>query len=156
MGKIKGTSRAMPSSPKVSPEDRQVLAEEFQALYGSAPPSRLSLDIVRLANAYRQQERSHGGLKSSAKRRLLLHAVPVRTMEEARHKSGPCLRPGTELLREWQGVSYSVQIIQEGVVFEGKTYGSLSEVARRITGQVCSGPRFFGLLSPRVVPADEN
>jgi hypothetical protein len=54
-------------------------------------------------------------------------------------------RPGSRLVREWHGRVYHVDVIEEGYVFEGKTYQSLSVIARLITGAHWSGPRFFGL-----------
>jgi hypothetical protein len=54
-------------------------------------------------------------------------------------------RPGSVLLREWNGLTYSVEVTPEGYVLEGQSFRSLSGVARRITGANWSGPRFFGL-----------
>ena len=53
--------------------------------------------------------------------------------------------PGTRLMREWNGRMHVVDITQEGIVFDGKLYRSLTAVAKRITGTHWSGPRFFGL-----------
>ena len=55
------------------------------------------------------------------------------------------VKPGTRLLREWHGVTYEVTVTEDGVLFKGKKYQSLSEVARIITGTKWSGPLFFGL-----------
>ncbi len=55
------------------------------------------------------------------------------------------LSPGARLLREWNGRQHFVDVVEEGYVFDGKTYRSLSAVAKRITGAHWSGPRFFGL-----------
>jgi hypothetical protein len=49
------------------------------------------------------------------------------------------------LLREWQGVTHQVTVIEDGVLYRGQRYRSLSEVARLITGSRWSGPLFFGL-----------
>jgi hypothetical protein len=43
-----------------------------------------------------------------------------------------------------------VVVRKDGVIFQGKTYKSLSEVARRITGTNRSGPLFFGLKQRRL------
>jgi hypothetical protein len=48
------------------------------------------------------------------------------------------------------GRRYEVVVIESGVVFEGQTFGSLSEVARHITGRRWNGPRFFGLRGVNV------
>jgi hypothetical protein len=55
------------------------------------------------------------------------------------------VRPGTRLMREWNGRMHLVDVTDNGFVFDGKTYRSLSAIARRITGAHWSGPRFFGL-----------
>jgi hypothetical protein len=55
------------------------------------------------------------------------------------------LSPGARLLREWNGRQHFAEVAEDGYVFDGKTYRSLSAVARRITGAHWSGPRFFGL-----------
>ncbi|WP_439604254.1 DUF2924 domain-containing protein [Shinella sp.] len=55
------------------------------------------------------------------------------------------LSPGTRLLREWNGRQHNVEVAEDGYILDGKTYRSLSAVARRITGAHWSGPRFFGL-----------
>ncbi len=53
--------------------------------------------------------------------------------------------PGTRLMREWNGRMHVIDITEDGILFDGKLYRSLTAVARRITGTHWSGPRFFGL-----------
>lgn len=55
------------------------------------------------------------------------------------------LMPGARLLRNWNGRTHSVDVTESGYLYEGKTYRSLSAIARQITGSHWSGPRFFGL-----------
>ena len=55
------------------------------------------------------------------------------------------LRPGTLLVREWEGAPQRVMVLVEGFAWNGNTYPSLSKVARAITGTRWNGPRFFGL-----------
>ena len=59
--------------------------------------------------------------------------------------ASPHLRPGTRLVREWNGRTHVVDVSEDGFAFDGKTYRSLSAIAKRITGAHWSGPRFFGL-----------
>ena len=118
---------------------RAALAEKWGALYGAPPPARTSRSLMIRAVAYKLQERTYGGL-SLATRRILAG------LKEASVKRPPReLRPGTVLLREWQGATHRVTVIDKGVLYGGKSYRSLSEVARVITGSRWSGPRFFGL-----------
>ena len=55
------------------------------------------------------------------------------------------LKPGTAVVREYQGVRHVVTISEGGFVWQDKTYSSLSAIAREITGARWNGPRFFGL-----------
>ena len=57
------------------------------------------------------------------------------------------LSPGTELIRSYRGQTYTVTVLDIGFEWNGAHYGSLSELATRITGTRKSGPRFFGLKS---------
>jgi len=50
-------------------------------------------------------------------------------------------------MREWQGVTHEVTVLDRGVLYRKEHYRSLSEVARLITGCRWSGPLFFGLRS---------
>ena len=54
-------------------------------------------------------------------------------------------RPGSRLMRDWNGRTNVVDVVEDGFIFGGKTYRSLSAIARKITGAHWSGPRFFGL-----------
>jgi hypothetical protein len=59
--------------------------------------------------------------------------------------SNSCLKPGTRLVREWQGDVHTVTVIKNGYEYQEKPYNSLSAIARLITGTQWSGPAFFGL-----------
>ena len=58
------------------------------------------------------------------------------------------LKSGTRLMREWRGQRYDVLILDNGFEFKGRTYQSLTAIAKEITGTHWSGPRFFGLKRP--------
>jgi hypothetical protein len=50
------------------------------------------------------------------------------------------------LVREWGGQAHIVIVGEDQVIrWNGRAWGSLSEVAREITGTRWSGPAFFGL-----------
>jgi len=59
------------------------------------------------------------------------------------------LKPGTVLVRDYQGQRHTVTVGREGFEWQGTTYASLSAIARAITGTSWSGPRFFALKGPR-------
>jgi hypothetical protein len=92
------------------------------------------------AVAYKMQERVYGGLPPSIRRMLLAEPGASQGRKSPRRAS-----IGTVLLREWRGKTHQVTIGEEGVLYRGKRYRSLSEVARIITGTRWSGPAFFGL-----------
>lgn len=53
--------------------------------------------------------------------------------------------PGARLVREWNGKTHVVDVVEEGFVFQAKVHKSLTAIAHQITGAHWSGPRFFGL-----------
>jgi hypothetical protein len=57
------------------------------------------------------------------------------------------IKPGTLLVREYQGDRHTVTVVPNGYVWHETTYASLSVIARAITGTAWNGPRFFGLRS---------
>jgi hypothetical protein len=59
----------------------------------------------------------------------------------------PKFKPGTRLIREWQGQTHEVTVLEEGFRWKDKTYRSLSAIARAITGTRWNGHVFFGLKS---------
>jgi hypothetical protein len=62
-----------------------------------------------------------------------------------RSRKGRPIKPGTRLLREWNGRIHHVEAVDGGFVWNGKVHRSLSTIARAITGAHWSGPRFFGI-----------
>ncbi len=118
-------------------------------LYGTEPPRRISRDLLVRALVYRIQEQALGGLKPSTRRLLAKVAADASDRRPIRAAPEPTLKPGTVLLREWHGTQHQVIVREDGIVFLGKTYKSLSQVARRITGTKWSGPLFFGLKANR-------
>ncbi len=126
---------------------RVELLEEWHRLYGRPPPPRLSTRLLRLGVAYERQARVNGGLKTKTRKRLHAHAQsngratePKKVVTERVDAT-----TGTRLVREWHGRTHVVDVLDRGILYEGRTYRSLSEVARAITGARWSGPRFFGL-----------
>ena len=57
----------------------------------------------------------------------------------------PAAEPGTRLLKDWGGTTHEVVVGEDGVLWNGQSYRSLSAVARAMTGNNRNGPKFFGL-----------
>ena len=125
----------------LSPVD---LRREWQAVLNEGAPD-LPPSMLRRALAYRLQEQAFSGLPTAVRRMLaLLSADPAAKVLEPEIR----LKPGTRLLREWNGKLHVVQVTGDGLMFEERRYASLSHIAREITGAHWSGPRFFGLKKP--------
>ena len=124
--------------------DRTQLSQRWQELYGRAPPSNAAHPLLVMAVAYKIQEAALGGLRPAYRRRL------QQSVDTKKSSSITALLPGTILLREWHGTTYSVTILDKGVQLQGRVYRSLTEVARFITGNHQSGHVFFGLKSKAI------
>ena len=120
------------------------LKERWSDLYGFACPPGMSRNILVRAIAYRVQERAFGGLNPSTRRHFDRAAADL-AAGRTPAPLAPKIKPGTRLLREWQGKVHEVIVLEKGIEYRGKPWPSLSAVAREITGTRWSGPRFFGL-----------
>jgi Protein of unknown function (DUF2924) len=128
------------------------LRECWETVCGKAPCGHIGRSFLIRAIAYRLQEQAFGGLKSSTRRQLARVAQETADGNSPKKPQSRKAGTGTILVREWQGNSHHVTVLDDGVALNGKRYRSLSEVAREITGSRWSGPRFFGLR----LPAMEN
>lgn len=129
--------------------DRAQLADLWRELYHIDPPYKIGAEFLRMACAYRLQERMHGGLKLATHRYLMKVAEGIAVGKLG--VSPPLvIKPGTRLIRQWHGTTYEVIVIPDGVLLNGEQLKSLTEAAYRITGSKRSGPKFFGLLSNKL------
>ena len=118
------------------------LVERWSVQFGDAPPKGMSRQLMAGAIAYAQQAKHHGGPSAALQRRL---AKLVGGASSAEVSVPRMLKPGARLVREWNGVTHTVEVVEGGFVWRGERYRSLSAVARTITGARWSGPRFFGV-----------
>ena len=128
------------------------LRELWCRLYKTTAASRLSRELLMRAVAYRLQELASGGLRPELQRQLHQIASELQQTGRVTIRPRPRLRPGTRLLREWQGRSHEVLVLDDGFSWQATHYRSLSAIARKITGTAWSGPLFFGLRSNRSAP----
>jgi hypothetical protein len=118
------------------------LRERWEQM-GEGVAPRVPPSVLRRMLAQRLQERRHGGLPALVKREALRLASNADESEIPSHR--PQVSPGTRLVREWNEQTISVDVLEEGFVYDNRTWRSLSEIARHVTGSHWSGPRFFGL-----------
>jgi Protein of unknown function (DUF2924) len=125
------------------------LRRRWRAEFGRKPPAGLSKDLLGGMIAVRIQEQAFGGLDRESL--TFLKGLARRSVSPRRH-----LKPGTLLVREYQGERHTVTVTREGFEWKGATHTSLSAIARAITGTAWSGPRFFALRNAAErVPASD-
>lgn len=113
------------------------LRQRWCELTGSIVP-RVSPKLLRLALAWEIQAKAYGGLS-----RETVCTLDQLARGETRTRAAAA---GMRLVREWQGKVHVVTVGEDQVIrWSDREWGSLSEVARAITGTRWSGPAFFGL-----------
>lgn len=128
-----------PSVSEIETMDRAALIAAWNEVFGTPVPKRLSSPFLRRFLAFEVQARGRGGLPKDFVAKL---AKAARDNPSA---TSPALKPGGRLIREWNGATHVVDVVEGGFLWEGQRYASLSPIARAITGARWSGPRFFGL-----------
>lgn len=136
--------------------DHAALKERWRALRGGEPPRKLSRQFLLRAVAYTMQEQAFGGLSPAVRQHLQRIAVELKTTGRITSiGKQSSIKPGTRLIREWQGRTHEVTVLEEGFQWNEKAYRSLSAIARAITGTRWNGHLFFG-LKPRSRAAAPN
>ncbi len=126
------------------------LKQQWQQLFETqAPPYNRRFLESRLA--YRIQELAYGGLKPETVKRLeaLGEQLDGGNIVLRRIRGDDKPIAGTRLIREYQGIEYTVTVLHDGYEWQGRPYQSLSAIARAITGTRWNGWVFFGLKNRR-------
>lgn len=129
-----------PSLDTISSLDRPALIALWREVFEGPVPERLSNPFLRRFLAFELQSRGKGGLPKDFMAHLAKHQH-VR----ADASSTKRLKPGGRLVREWNGATHIVDVVDDGFIWNGQRHRSLSAIAHTITGARWSGPRFFGL-----------
>src|SRR5215218_8121171 len=122
--------------------DTNGLARRWRVLFGGRAPDLPRALLLRIL-AYRIQADAAGDLDPTTIR--LLDRLGRGEIAEIPLPELRAVKPGTLLVREWEGTLQRVVVLESGFAWNGVTYESLSKVARAITGTNWNGPRFFGL-----------
>ncbi len=117
--------------------DRAECLDRWREMFGRPPPKYLSPQFMKRVLIWETQNRALGGVSVKTTRRLKQIASGTAPPTTA--------KPGSHLIREWNGRTYQVEVVDGGYVMDGRTWRSLSAIARHITGARWSGPRFFGV-----------
>jgi Protein of unknown function (DUF2924) len=119
------------------------LRADWRKVFASDPPSAFSKDLLARAIAFHAQQKALGGLPPPTAR--MLRSLIKPGVEPPRQ-----VKVGSVIVREHRGVVHEVLVVQGGFCWQGKTYDSLSTIAKTITGTSWNGPRFFGLRSKKM------
>ncbi len=125
---------------------RQQLRDRWREIFKAAPPTAFTPDLLARGIAWRMQEKAFGGLSADARRVFGDGETGTVVTGKQRTASRPALRTGNRLVRRWRGRTYVVEVRDDGLVYDGDCFSSLSVIAGKITGTRWSGPKFFGLV----------
>jgi hypothetical protein len=129
------------------------LRRQWRNHLGGEAPAHLPRWLLVKVLGHRLQVAAFGDLDKSVRRQLrhgadgeggLINAAPF-DRRDAQTRDGIALRPGALLVREWRGKLERVMVLEEGFAWNGKNFGSLSQIAKAMTGTNWNGHRFFGL-----------
>lgn len=114
------------------------LKERWEEVIGHPSPPRLSRTMMARILACELQWRATGQSRAAMFKRL-------KRALEAADRQAPIANSGARLVREWNGREHVVDVTDDGYIWNGKSWRSLSAIAKEITGAKWSGPRFFGV-----------
>jgi hypothetical protein len=146
MPKLAKTRNLEVIPPRLPTPSRKILEAQWQTAFGRPLSPKTRRPLAAQLLRFHAQETAHGGLPAEVEA-YLVSLLPRTRGSGPQTAPAPArrLKPGTRLLRTWQGRTYTVIVAEPGFLYEGTTYSSLSVVAREITGTPWSGPAFFGL-----------
>ncbi len=121
------------------------LRQRWKLLFGRPAPKSLRRKFMARAVAYQMQVAAYGGLSAATKRRLREIAIAISNGDRTGVFRGVQIKPGTQLIRQWQNTTHTVMVLDDGFALNGRTYKSLSAIAKAITGTNWNGYAFFGI-----------
>ncbi|HEU0151431.1 MAG TPA: DUF2924 domain-containing protein [Bradyrhizobium sp.] len=151
IGPVPKPARSVRDEVNALPDlDIKVLRQKWRSMMGKTAPPHIGKPLMVRILGYRIQAKAYGDLPKEVA--AFLDKLGAGTPGQDNRAPLPILRvtprslsPGTLLTREWNGRTERVMVLADGFAWNGKTYDSLSSVARAITGTRWSGPAFFGL-----------
>jgi hypothetical protein len=142
------------------------LREKYAEVFGEGTTTGNRTWLVRRI-AWRLQANAQGDLSERARQRAAelardadLRVIPPRVSPAvlpmvpggtrtgklpADKQDGRLPPPGSVLTRQYKGGTVQVKVLATGFEYAGAVYGSLSAVAKAVTGSHCNGFLFFGL-----------
>ncbi|MFN3890757.1 MAG: DUF2924 domain-containing protein [Beijerinckiaceae bacterium] len=131
--------------------DIDELRSRWRLVTGRRAPLHLGRQLLFRMLAYRIQADALGDLDPGTVRFLdrILADERLKQSSSLPLPDGERIKPGSVLVREWNGTNHHVMALADGFAWNGQAYRSLSAVAKAMTGTSWNGPRFFGLRTGR-------
>jgi hypothetical protein len=134
--------------------DADQLCLQWRNHLGGTAPAHLPRWLLLRVLAYRLQAAESGDLDKATMRSIRaprgdatdLAGSPFKRRQPIT-RNGTGLHSGALIVREWKGRLERVMVLDKDFAWDGRTFGSLSQVAKAITGTSWNGHRFFGLRS---------
>jgi hypothetical protein len=131
---------------------------KYAEIFGQECPSTTNKIFIWKKIAYRLQENFYGGLSETTQSRInelierydpvnnksmrpVVPSEPGKKQTAGRDRRLPI--PGAIIKKEYKGRVYEVTVLENGFQYEGKTYKTLSAIAKVITGAHWNGFLFF-------------
>jgi Protein of unknown function (DUF2924) len=164
-GSVKGVQSRPAPTPNSAPAldamiagladlDADQLRLQWRNHLGGTPPAHLPRWLLARVLAYRIQAFALGDLDKATLRVIRqssgggggeFSAIRPFAPRDPSTLEGVGLKAGALLVREWNGRLERVMVLDRGFAWNGKTYDSLSQIAKAMTGTSWNGHRFFGL-----------
>src|SRR5258707_9275681 len=98
------------------------LRHRWRTFFGHPAPKSLRRNFLARAVAYQMQVEAFGGLSVATKRRLREIATAVRNGDANALLGSSRIKPGTQMIRQWQNTTHKVTALNEGFEWDGRTY----------------------------------
>ena len=129
---------------KIEQASREELLALWQKIFKTPPPKSISQPLLKAVLAFEIQAKRTGGLDRVTRQAIKRERTKPMKGQSCVRKAAT-LKPGSRLMREWNGITHHVEVTDGGYLWQARSYRSLSSIAQAITGTHWSGPRFFGL-----------
>jgi hypothetical protein len=136
--------------------DAAQLCLKWRNHLGGTAPAHLPRWLLLRVLAYRVQAATRGDLDKATERSIRASRGDAMDFvgspfkkRKPRTREGIGLKAGALVVRDWKGKPERVVVLDQGFAWNGRTFGSLSQIAKAITGTSWNGHRFFGLRSAR-------
>jgi hypothetical protein len=118
--------------------------------WGMQPPKHIGRKMLEISIKFKIRELRGEGFTPLQQARLDQLIRSYKRNPKCFDTNDIGIKPGTRLVRMWKGEKHSVMILPAGFEYQGKVFGSLSRVAREITGTYWNGWKFFHLTKKKI------